>query len=54
MENFFLGDEGPPKPPEILIREWVCTAMNQYVEPEIVKAEPVGWPVPTIQRLWFG
>ncbi|KAK6635083.1 hypothetical protein RUM44_000332 [Polyplax serrata] len=47
------GDQAITNPPEILIREWVCTAMNQYSVPDIVKAEPVGWPVPTVQRLWF-
>ncbi|KAL0276882.1 UNVERIFIED_CONTAM: hypothetical protein PYX00_004350 [Menopon gallinae] len=53
-ENYETNEEGTNNTPEILVREWVCTAMNQYTEPEIVKAEPVGWPVPTIQRLWFG
>ena len=40
--------------PEIKIREWVWTAANPYRHPEIVTAVPVGWPVPTIHRLWFG
>lgn len=40
--------------PEIKIREWVWTAANPYRHPEIVVAVPVGWPVPTVHRLWFG
>ena len=40
--------------PEIKIREWVWTAANPYRHPEIVTAVPVGWPVPTVHRLWFG
>lgn len=27
---------------------------NPYITPEPVKAEQIGWGVPTIQRLWFG
>lgn len=40
--------------PEIKIREWVWTSANPYRHPEMVSAVPVGWPVPTIHRLWFG
>lgn len=43
-----------PLVPEIKIREWVWTAANPYRHPEIVVAVPVGWPVPTVHRLWFG
>lgn len=43
-----------PLIPEIKIREWVWTAANPYRHPEIVVAVPVGWPVPTVHRLWFG
>ena len=43
-----------PLVPEIKIREWVWTAANPYRHPEIVTAVPVGWPVPTVHRLWFG
>lgn len=32
------------------VQEW----NYPYTEPETVKAEPISWPVPTIQRLWFG
>jgi hypothetical protein len=43
-----------PLIPEIKIREWVWTAANPYRHPEIVVAAAVGWPVPTVHRLWFG
>lgn len=42
------------KAPEIKIKEWVWTKTNPYLRPEMVKAEALGWGVPTIQRLWFG
>lgn len=50
------GSTGQSNPliPEIKIREWVWTAANPYRHPEIVVAVPVGWPVPTVHRLWFG
>lgn len=55
----FLAKQAAPKgtevkTPEIKIKEWVWTKTNPYVRPEIIKAEPLGWGVPTIQRLWFG
>ena len=48
------GNQSNPLIPEIKIREWVWTAANPYRHPEIVVAVPVGWPVPTVHRLWFG
>uniref|UniRef100_A0A224XIS9 Putative constitutive coactivator of ppar-gamma-like protein 1 log isoform x1 n=1 Tax=Panstrongylus lignarius TaxID=156445 RepID=A0A224XIS9_9HEMI len=42
------------KIPEIKVKEWIWSKGNQYEKPDIVKAEPLGWGVPTIQRLWFG
>lgn len=40
--------------PEVHVKEWTWSKQNQYQKPEVVKAEPLGWAVPTIQRLWFG
>ena len=68
LNNSSTGSYVPPQPsnnvghahqsnpliPEIKIREWVWTAANPYRHPEIVTATPVGWPVPTVHRLWFG
>ena len=68
LNNSSTGSYVPPQPsnnsghanqsnplvPEIKIREWVWTAANPYRHPEIVAATPVGWPVPTVHRLWFG
>ncbi|XP_071043900.1 constitutive coactivator of PPAR-gamma-like protein 1 homolog, partial [Parasteatoda tepidariorum] len=42
------------KPPEILVKEWIFSKSNKYHKPEIVPSLPLGWPVPTITRLWFG
>ncbi|XP_075235420.1 constitutive coactivator of PPAR-gamma-like protein 1 homolog [Lycorma delicatula] len=42
------------KPPEVKIKEWVWSKGNQFQRPEIVRAESLGWGVPTVQRLWFG
>ena len=40
--------------PDVVIKEWVWSKSNPYLTPEPVKAEQIGWGVPTIQRLWFG
>lgn len=40
--------------PDVVIKEWIWSKGNPYDSPELVKAEHIGWPVPTIQRLWFG
>ncbi|XP_046419982.1 constitutive coactivator of PPAR-gamma-like protein 1 homolog isoform X1 [Neodiprion fabricii] len=40
--------------PDVVIKEWVWSKTNCYQTPELVKAEQIGWGVPTIQRLWFG
>ncbi|KAL1116811.1 hypothetical protein AAG570_005281 [Ranatra chinensis] len=42
------------KLPDIVIKEWIWSKTNPYQKPEMVRAEPLGWGVPTIQRLWFG
>lgn len=42
------------KPPEVKIKEWVWSKNNQFQKPDYVKAESLGWGVPTVQRLWFG
>ena len=36
----------------IIIREWTC--YNKYQEPDPVTPLSLSWPVPTVQRLWFG
>ncbi|KAJ4439651.1 hypothetical protein ANN_07779 [Periplaneta americana] len=40
--------------PELRVKEWVWSRNNPYQTPDLVKAEQIGWGVPTIQRLWFG
>ncbi|KAF0296727.1 Constitutive coactivator of PPAR-gamma-like protein 2 [Amphibalanus amphitrite] len=40
--------------PRVQIREWVYSRSNPYRRPELVPAQPLGWGVPTVQRLWFG
>ncbi|XP_065201519.1 constitutive coactivator of PPAR-gamma-like protein 1 homolog isoform X3 [Planococcus citri] len=39
---------------DIRIKEWIFDPIARTHKAEYVKAEPVGWRVPTIQRLWFG
>ncbi|XP_050304271.1 constitutive coactivator of PPAR-gamma-like protein 1 isoform X2 [Anthonomus grandis grandis] len=51
-ESGELGENAPP--PDIIVKEWVYSRSNPYQKPECVKAEPLPWAVPTLQRLWFG
>lgn len=40
--------------PVIQVREWIRDKTNMYKRYHLVKAEPLGWGVPTVHRLWFG
>lgn len=40
--------------PDVMVKEWIYSRSNPYQNPEIVKAEPLPWAVPTLHRLWFG
>lgn len=40
--------------PVVNVREWVRDKTNLYKHYHLVKAEPLGWGVPTVHRLWFG
>uniref|UniRef100_A0A6P7GJ72 Constitutive coactivator of PPAR-gamma-like protein 1 homolog isoform X2 n=1 Tax=Diabrotica virgifera virgifera TaxID=50390 RepID=A0A6P7GJ72_DIAVI len=40
--------------PDIIVKEWIYSRSNPYQHAEEVKAEPLPWAVPTLQRLWFG
>ncbi|XP_063230763.1 constitutive coactivator of PPAR-gamma-like protein 1 homolog isoform X2 [Bacillus rossius redtenbacheri] len=40
--------------PDLKVKEWIWSKSNPYQSPDLVKAEQIGWGVPTIQRLWFG
>lgn len=40
--------------PDVVVKEWVYSRSNPYQHAEEVKAEPLPWAVPTLQRLWFG
>lgn len=51
---FCQTDSEKVEVPEVIIKEWIWSKSNQYQTPELVKAEQIGWGVPTIQRLWFG
>lgn len=42
------------KKPDIRIKEWVWSKSNEYAKGDWVRAEPLKWGVPTVQRLWFG
>ncbi|TRY74730.1 hypothetical protein TCAL_01601 [Tigriopus californicus] len=43
---------GNPPSIDIRVREWL--PYNDYVAPKIVYPLDLSWPVPTLQRLWFG
>ncbi|CAG9769905.1 unnamed protein product [Ceutorhynchus assimilis] len=45
--------DGVP-PPDVIVKEWIFSRLNPYEHPVEVKAEPLRWGVPTLQRLWFG
>lgn len=47
-----LSENSPP--PDVIVKEWIYSRSNPYQYPELVKAEPLPWAVPTLQRLWFG
>ncbi|KAG5888701.1 hypothetical protein JTB14_035766 [Gonioctena quinquepunctata] len=47
-----LPENAPP--PDVIVKEWIYSRSNPYQYPEEVKAEPLPWAVPTLQRLWFG
>ncbi|XP_037071414.1 constitutive coactivator of PPAR-gamma-like protein 1, partial [Pollicipes pollicipes] len=40
--------------PHVQVREWAYSRNNPYTRPDLVTAKPLGWGVPTVQRLWFG
>lgn len=42
------------QPPDIIVKEWVYSRSNPYQHAEEIRAEPLPWAVPTLQRLWFG
>ncbi|XP_076372934.1 constitutive coactivator of PPAR-gamma-like protein 1 homolog [Tachypleus tridentatus] len=42
------------KVPDIIIKEWAWNKHKQYTSPDLVPAVPLGWAVPTVQRLWCG
>lgn len=42
------------RPCTVLIAEWIYTRTNPGKNPEIVPGVLLDWPVPTVQRLWFG
>ena len=54
LSNIYLIDNEKVEVPDVMIKEWVWSATNPYQSPTLVKAEQIGWGVPTIQRLWFG
>ncbi|XP_071442772.1 constitutive coactivator of PPAR-gamma-like protein 1 homolog [Hetaerina americana] len=53
-KNKEKGDSEKLEIPEVSVKEWVWSKSNEFQRPDVVKAEQVGWGVPTIQRLWFG
>ena len=54
VKAFYFSEAEKCDIPELRVKEWIWLKHNQYHTPELVKAEQIGWGVPTIQRLWFG
>lgn len=51
-ENGEIPENSPQ--PDIIVNEWKYSKGNPFQRAEEVKAEPLPWAVPTLQRLWFG
>nr|XP_022900711.1 constitutive coactivator of PPAR-gamma-like protein 1 homolog isoform X1 [Onthophagus taurus]XP_022900712.1 constitutive coactivator of PPAR-gamma-like protein 1 homolog isoform X1 [Onthophagus taurus] len=55
MKKKEAGEIGESSPaPDIIVHEWIYSRSNPYQYSEEIKAEPLPWAVPTLQRLWFG
>lgn len=52
LEAGEISENTPP--PDIIVKEWVYSRSNPYQRAEEIRAEPLPWAVPTLQRLWFG
>lgn len=42
------------RPCTVQISEWIYSRVNPGKNSEIVPGVVLDWPVPTVQRLWFG
>ncbi|CAK1604276.1 unnamed protein product [Parnassius mnemosyne] len=42
------------KPCTVQVAEWIYSRVNPGKSPELVPGIVLDWPVPTVQRLWFG
>ncbi|KAJ8731999.1 hypothetical protein PYW08_014729 [Mythimna loreyi] len=42
------------RPCTVQVSEWIYSRVNPGKSPEIVPGIVLDWPVPTVQRLWFG
>ncbi|VVC89410.1 unnamed protein product [Leptidea sinapis] len=42
------------QPCTVQISEWIYSRVNPGKHPEVVPGVVLDWPVPTVQRLWFG
>lgn len=45
---------GNDRPCTVHVAEWIYSRVNPGKNPEIVPGIVLDWPVPTVQRLWFG
>lgn len=58
--DFFFLEEGSAssvnidRPCTVQISEWIYSRVNPGKSPETVPGIVLEWPVPTVQRLWFG
>lgn len=44
----------PEKACTVQIAEWIYSRVNPGKSAELVPGVLLDWPVPTVQRLWFG
>ena len=47
-----VAAQPPDSAEKIIVREW--SSYNRYQQPDTVTPLTLAWPVPTLQRLWFG
>ncbi|CAB3243440.1 unnamed protein product [Arctia plantaginis] len=53
-EGSTSSSSGVDRPCTVQISEWIYSRVNPGKSPEIVPGIVLDWPVPTVQRLWFG
>ncbi|XP_046960558.1 constitutive coactivator of PPAR-gamma-like protein 1 [Vanessa cardui] len=53
-EGAAIASTSSERPSTVQVAEWIYSRVNPGKNPEIVPGIVLDWPVPTVQRLWFG